>query len=174
MYDIHGWQLHTSMDDTSIHGWKCHLSDFAYVLQSFGVAQFHIWMKKSHPWMKVSSVDIIHGWRNLINGWHPQIKMADDRHRRSQGVGTFWKIDEFEFTIWPPLFDLYPQFCLAIIFPDIEKQKKPQLKLLADWKKHYAIRCKFLLWIFYGVFRCIVLQPQIWAWIYVTFKSRSL
>ena len=69
--------------------------------------QFHAWMNQSHLWMKVSSVDIIHGWkwhpwmeeshqwikvssvddiygqRYLIHGWHKQMRMTDDGHGQS-------------------------------------------------------------------------------------------
>ena len=39
----------------------------------------HPWMEEPHPWMKVSSVDVIHGWRNLIHEWkcHPLMSSMD-------------------------------------------------------------------------------------------------
>ena len=40
----------------------------------------HSWMEETHPWMKVSSVDVIHGWRNLIHGLHPMMKITNDGH----------------------------------------------------------------------------------------------
>jgi len=79
---IHGWDLLT-------YGWNCHLSGFAYVLQSFWlilakvgklceqnvteVNFIHEWTNLIHTWMKVSSMDggttpmdesVISGW-----GW---------------------------------------------------------------------------------------------------------
>ena len=44
----------------------------------------HSCMKKPHPWMKVSSVNVIYGWRTLIHGLQSRMMMTDDRHGRSQ------------------------------------------------------------------------------------------
>ena len=44
----------------------------------------HSWIEKPHPWMEVSFVNAIHGWRTLIHGWHPQMRMTDDGHGRSK------------------------------------------------------------------------------------------
>ena len=35
--------------------------------------RFHWWTEKLHPWMKVPSFDVIHGWRNVIHGWRDAI-----------------------------------------------------------------------------------------------------
>ena len=40
-------------------------------------------MRKSHPWIKVSSMNVIHGRENLIHGWHPKMMMTDDGHGQS-------------------------------------------------------------------------------------------
>ena len=40
-------------------------------------------MKKYYPWMKVSSVSAIYGWRTLIHGWYPRMKITDDGHGRN-------------------------------------------------------------------------------------------
>ena len=58
------------IDDSYIYGWT---------------NLIHGW--KCLPWMEVSSVNAIHGERTVINGWHPQMKMIDDRHRRSNNRG---------------------------------------------------------------------------------------
>ena len=68
---INGWNLFN-------HVWKCHLPHCSHRLSiSAKIApklcktwaksdgwHFHTWMSKSHPLMKLSSVDVIHGWRN--------------------------------------------------------------------------------------------------------------
>ena len=44
------------------------------------------WMEEPHPFMKVSSVNVIHGWRNPIHGWYPRMRIPDDGHGWSQSL----------------------------------------------------------------------------------------
>ena len=41
--------------------------------------KLNLLIDKSHPWMKVSSIDVIHKWRNVMHGWncHPQMPSMD-------------------------------------------------------------------------------------------------
>ena len=68
----HPWMrfLHPWMIFAHPYGWNCHLSDSAYVLQSFGVILFKIgYLCKRN----VTDVIPISGWTNLIHAWkwHP-------------------------------------------------------------------------------------------------------
>ena len=104
---IHAWGF-------SIHGWNLHPSDFWWKLyasyftneNSFPIGKydacnfhqrsdgwrFHPLMEKPHPWMKVPSLDVIHGWRNVIHGWkiirgcHPWMEVTDDGHGQSKSA----------------------------------------------------------------------------------------
>ena len=45
------------------------------------------------PWMKVSYVDVIHGWRNLIHGWkcHPLISFIDGEPLSMDNMHGYWE-----------------------------------------------------------------------------------
>ena len=58
------------------------------------ISRCHPWMEESHSWMKVSSVDVIQGWRKLIHGWHLQMKMTNDGHGWSQCCCICFKQDK--------------------------------------------------------------------------------
>ena len=50
------------INDNSIHRWA-----ISYMNESV-IYGCHPWMEEPHSWMKLSFLDVIHGWRNLIHG----------------------------------------------------------------------------------------------------------
>ena len=60
-------------EDKSVNGWTNLICG----------SKCHPWIEETHSWIKVSSVDVIHGWRNLIHLWHPRIMMTDEGHGQS-------------------------------------------------------------------------------------------
>ena len=79
-FSIHGWNLHPLdfwwksyasylTDKAAIQGWR----NLSHGWRISVICWCHPWMKKCHLWMKVSPLDVIHGWL-----FHPWMSSMDD------------------------------------------------------------------------------------------------
>ena len=89
---MHGW---TKL----IHEWKGHLWMSSMDGETSSMDESvtcgcHPWIEEPNPWMKVSSVDVIHWWRNLAYGWHRPMKMTYDGHGRTHSLASMVNLEK--------------------------------------------------------------------------------
>ena len=79
---VHVCHLSSSMYEVSPYLWSVHTISVICLLHSWMSSMDDIYRWRSHPWMKSTDDTFIQKWHFSIHGWHPQMKMRDDRHRQ--------------------------------------------------------------------------------------------